>query len=135
MLRKSFDIFCSIRLNLRNFNIKNNQSVQVLCSQSSKITRDTNFSAKVGLVSVSKCRHSKKYISKNLKAEPAGLMFTIFRECSAAGPGQLDRHLQDGLYHRDPVREVGLLRPQREVQASAHKLRRREDKEGGLVCL
>ena len=62
-------------------------------------------------------------------------MFTIFRECPTAGPCQLDRHLQDGLYHRDPVREVGLLRPQREVQASAHKLRRREDQEGGLVCL
>ena len=62
-------------------------------------------------------------------------MFTILRECSTAGPCQLDRHLQDGLYHRHPVREVGLLRPQREVQASEHKLRRREDKEGGLVCL
>ena len=75
------------------------------------------------------------HIFKNIKPECAGLMFTILRECSTAGPCQLDRHLQDGLYHRHPVREVGLLRPQREVQASEHKLRRREDKEGGLVCL
>ena len=60
-------------------------------------------------------------------------MFTILRECSTAGPCQLDRHLQDGLYHRHPVREVGLLRARGARRATDHQLRRQQDQAGGLV--
>ena len=47
--------------------------------------------------------------------------------------GQLDGHLPLGLDHRDPVREVGLLRARGARRATEHQLRRQQDQAGRLV--